>query len=41
MVTTNTVTRILLSASLDRLSKDNAMTEIIVSVQSSKLNTGS
>ena len=41
MVTRNTVTRILLSAYFGRLSKDNAMTVIIVSVQSSKLNTGS
>ena len=41
MVTTNTVTRILLSASLGRSSKDNAMTMIMVTVQSSELNTGS
>ena len=41
MVTTNTVTRILLSASLGRLSKDNATTMIMVTVQSSELNTGS
>ena len=41
MVTTNTVTRILLSASLGRLSKDNATTMIMVTVQSSELNSGS